>query len=220
MTGRIVKVILGILLLPVAIAATVAFSQELAAIKHLHTLSGYFLKGVVIYLIMHLVLYKPTYFYVLGHELAHALATLICGGRVSSFHASSRGGGVLTTKSNFFIALFPYFFPTYTIFFWLVYFLISLFRDISSFAGQFLFIIGFTLSLHLVMTVDSMKVKQSDILKTGYLFSVSLIYTLNILLLGLILSLVFKDFSFSVFFHALVNQTSSSYYAVYEYLFL
>ena len=220
MSARIAKVLIGIFLFPVAIAATFAFSQELATIKELHTLSAYFLKGVVIYLIMHLVLYKPSYFYVLGHELAHAIATLICGGKVNSIHVSGRGGAVSTTKSNFFIALFPYFFPTYTIFVWLVYFLVSLFRDISMFAGQFLFIIGFTLSLHLVMTIDSMKIKQSDILKTGYLFSVSLIYTLNILLLGLILSLVFKDFSFSAFFQTLVNQTSSSYFAIYEYLFL
>lgn len=220
MVIRIFKVLIGILLLPVALAETLAFTGQLTQMQQLEGLSTYFLKGVIIYLIMHLILYKPNYFYVLGHEIAHALATLICGGQVSSFRISSRGGGVLSTKSNFFIALFPYFFPTYTLFFWLVYFLFSLFRDISAYVSYFLFLVGFSLTMHIVMTVDSLKVKQSDILKTGYLFSVSLIYILNLLLVALILSLVFKDFSFSGFFHSTVEQAGSSYYAIYEYLFL
>ena len=220
MVIRIFKVLIGILLLPVAVAASTAFSGQLSQIQQLQGLSSYFLKGVMIYLIMHLVLYKPNYFYVLGHEVAHALATFICGGRVSSFRFSARGGGILTTKSNFFIALFPYFFPTYTLFFWLAYFLVSLFRDISNLAPHFLFLVGFSLALHLVMTIDAMKLKQSDIFQTGYIFSISLIYTLNVILVSSILSVIFKDFSFPTFFHSGLDQTANSYYAIYEYLFL
>ncbi|MBN2097785.1 MAG: M50 family metallopeptidase [Candidatus Omnitrophica bacterium] len=217
---RILKVLIGILLLPVAVATSLSFGAELGEVQNFGGAAGYFLKGVFIYLIMHLALYKPNYFYVLSHELAHALATFICGGRVSSFRVSSRGGGVLTTKSNFFIALFPYFFPTYTLFFWLVYFLSSLFRDVSAYTPHFLFLVGFSLTLHLVMTIQSLKVKQSDILKTGYLFSVSLIYVLNMLLVSLILSAVFKDFSFAVFFRSAVERSGSIYYSIYQYWFL
>lgn len=220
MVLRIIKVLIGILLLPVTVAVTLAFSGQLSQIQEFQGLAGYFLKGVIIYLITHLILYKPSYFYVLGHEIAHALATLVCGGRVSSFSVSGRGGGVLTTKSNFFIALFPYFFPTYTIFFWLVYLLLSVFRDVSAYVPHFLFLVGFSLTLHLVMTIDALKVKQSDIFKTGYLFSVSLIYVLNIFLVSFILSLVFKDFIFSAFFHSTLDQAGNIYYAIYEYLFL
>ena len=220
MIVRIFKVLIGVVLLPVTVAASIGFAGQLSQVQNLEGLSTFFLKGVVIYLIMHLVLYKPSYFYVLGHEIAHALATLICGGQVRSFRFSAKGGGVLTTKSNFFIALFPYFFPTYTLFFWLVYFLVSLFKDISNLAPHFLFLVGFSLALHLVMTTDAMKVKQSDIFQTGYLFSISLIYVLNILLVSLILSVVFKDFSFPAFFQASLERTGTIYYSTYEYLFL
>lgn len=220
MVIRIFKVIIGILLLPLSVAVSLAFSGQLSQVKSFEGLPGYFLKGVVIYLIMHLILYKPNYFYVLGHEVAHAIATFICGGQVSAFRVSARGGGVLTTKSNFFIGLFPYFFPTYTLFIWLVYFLASLFRDISAYAPHLLFLIGFSLTFHLVMTIETMKVKQSDILKSGYLFSVSLIYVLNVVLVSLILSVVFGDFSFPSFFHSAVDESVNSYYAIYEYLFL
>ena len=217
---RIIKVLIGVFLLPVAVATTLAFTGELTQIQQIEGLASYFLKGVVIYLVMHLVLYKPNYFYVLGHEITHALATLICGGQVRSFRFSARGGATLTTKSNFFIALFPYFFPIYTIFFWLIYFLLAIFKDISSFAPLLLFLIGFSITFHLAMTIDAMKIKQSDIFRTGYLFSVSLIYTLNILLVGLILSVVFKNFSFPGFFQASLERTGNIYYAIYEYLFL
>ena len=201
-------------------AQTFAFFGQLSQIQDFQGLPGYFLKGAGIYLIMHLLLYKPNYFYVLGHEIAHSLATFICGGQVRSFRVSARGGGVLTTKSNFFIALFPYFFPTYTIFLWLAYFLFSLFRDPSGLVPHFLFLVGFSLTFHLVMTVDSLKVKQSDIFKSGYLFSVSLICILNVLLVSFILSLVFKDFALSAFFRSTLERTNNIYYAVYEYLFL
>ena len=70
------------------------------------------------------------------------------------------------------------------------------------------------------MTVDSLKVKQADIFKTGYLFSVSLIYVLNVLLVSLILSVVFKDFYFSSFFNSTWQNSGDIYYAIYEYLFL
>ena len=70
------------------------------------------------------------------------------------------------------------------------------------------------------MTIDAMKIRQSDIFQTGYLFSVSLIYVLNIVLVSLISSVVFKDFSFGVFFQTAMARTGRSYYAIYEYLFL
>lgn len=220
MIVRVIKVLVGILLLPISIATTRAFADELSLITLFSGPAGFFLKGVLIYLIVHLVLQKPNYFYVLGHETAHAIATLLCGGRVSSFAVSSRGGAVATTKSNFFIALFPYFFPTYTLFVWLVYFIASLFRDVSEFVGYFLFLVGFSLTFHLVMTIDSMKVKQSDIFKTGYLFSVSLIYVLNILLVCAILSVVFQGFTFTHFFQNSLGHSAKIYQGMYEYLFL
>lgn len=218
---RILKVLIGILLLPVTVAISVAFAAELGKIQiqQLTSLAAYFLKGVIVYLIMHLILYKPNYFYVLGHEIAHAIATFICGGRVRALRVSGRGGGILTNKSNFFIALFPYFFPIYTIFFWLVYFLFSRFRNMTNLVPQFLFLVGFTLTMHIIMTIDSMKVKQGDIFKTGYLFSVSLIFILNVLLVGFILSLVFQDFSFSSFFNFSISGSGDIYYAIYAHLF-
>jgi len=216
---RILKILIGIFLLPVAWAVSVAFIGQLSQLQKLSSFSNYFLNGVIIYLIMHLVFYKPNYFYVLGHEVTHAISTLICGGKVSSIKVSSKGGSVSTNKSNSFISLFPYFFPIYTILFWLVYYVLSICWNMAAYRPYFLFLAGFSLALHLLMTVDSLKVKQSDIFKTGYLFSMSIIYIINILLVSFILSLVFQDFSFSQFFYSSLHNSGSIYYITYEHLF-
>ena len=46
------------------------------------------------------------YWYVLGHELTHAVAVILSFGKVSGFRAALDGGHVQTNKNNLFIALF------------------------------------------------------------------------------------------------------------------
>ena len=69
------------------------------------------------------VLPKPMWIYVFGHELTHAVWTWIFGGRVKRFQAASHGGQVIITKSNFIIALAPYFFPLYAVLLVAVFFI-------------------------------------------------------------------------------------------------
>src|SRR5437879_7448193 len=71
------------------------------------------LSGAACWLAIYLLLPKPMWIYVFGHELTHALWTWLLGGRVKKFKASSRGGHVVVSRSNFLVALAPYFFPLY-----------------------------------------------------------------------------------------------------------
>ncbi len=71
--------------------------------------------GAACWLTVFLLLPKPMLVYVFGHELTHAVWTWLCGGRVKRFKASASGGHVILTKSNFLIALAPYFFPLYAV---------------------------------------------------------------------------------------------------------
>ena len=103
MIARFIKFLIGLLLVPVVIGVSVALYKNLSLITQLDNYQLHFLLGAISYTIIHLVFYKPTYLYILGHELIHVFSTWICGGRVGSFHISSRGGSVSTTKSNFFI---------------------------------------------------------------------------------------------------------------------
>lgn len=196
---RIFRFIIAVLSAPFLIAASYSIYNEIGKIYSLDSNQQFFILGAVVYLIIHTILFKPNVVYIFGHELTHALAAFISFGKVKSFKVSKKGGEVKTTKSNLFISLAPYFFPTYTIIVILLWITAKQFWDIRDFISLFLFAVGLTLTFHFVMTVEFLKTKQPDLIKSGYLFSIALIYFINISMAALILNFVFTDFSFKAY---------------------
>jgi len=139
------------------------------------------------------------YIYTIGHEIVHVLATWLCGGKVTSFHISRSGGSVTTTKSNLFINLSPYFVPIHTIALFLILWGVSRFYNIAGFFNEFIFLVGFTMSFHIFMTIEVMKIKQPDIARAGFIFSVLFLYLANISIVILVVSFIFGDVSFLSF---------------------
>ena len=73
------------------------------------------LGGAACWIVIFLLLPKPMWIYVFGHELTHALWTWLFGGEVKKMKITSAGGHVVISKTNFLIALAPYFFPLYVV---------------------------------------------------------------------------------------------------------
>ncbi|NQT06008.1 MAG: hypothetical protein HQ575_00540 [Candidatus Omnitrophica bacterium] len=220
MLAKISKFIVGVLLIPVVIGITAAFFNSLKDIGALSNgCAKIFLKGVILYVVIHLFIFKPMYIYTVGHELMHAIATWICGGGVKSIQASKEGGQVETTKSNFFISLSPYFIPLYTVILVFLYFVIPFFIKIPGLKTIFFFLTGVTLSLHLIFTAEVLKIKQPDLINTGYLFSVVLIYIVNIMLVAFLICLLFKGVKFETFFYNTYVNSKNIYIRVVKQLF-
>ncbi|MCX5665567.1 MAG: hypothetical protein NT036_00735, partial [Candidatus Omnitrophica bacterium] len=139
------------------------------------------------------------------------------GGKIKSFKVSEEGGSVGTDKSNFVIELGPYFIPIYAIIITVVYFVVASSYNISG--GLFVFLIGFTLAMHMISTIEVMKIRQPDIVKSGYLFSIVLVYILNIVVISFIFSLMFQTFSMHKFTIDLWDQSKYIYLAIYRQLF-
>ena len=221
MFGKMAKGITGVLLIPVLIGVSISFFDSLAGMGSTRgSGSRIFLLGALSYVIMHLFLLKPNYLYTLGHEMMHAIATFLCGGRVRSFKASKEGGSVETTKTNAFITLSPYFVPTYTLFFSILYIVIPIFIKIPKLSTVYFFLAGFTLALHLVFTADVLKKDQPDVINTGYIFSMVLIYIANIVLVGLILSFLFRGVSPDAFLHKAFLRSRDIYVTIFRQLFI
>jgi len=217
---KIVRFIVGVIALPLVIPISKAFYSQLANISIIDSNNQlYFLWGIASYVVMHLFLFKPRYFYNLGHEGVHVLSTWLSFGKAKNLKVSNEGGGVQTTKSNFFINISPYFVPIYTVLLCLAYFIISKFTDISNYSPYFILFIGFTLAMHIVMTVEVLKISQPDLIKTGYLFSLSLIYVLNVLLTAFIVSLIFTGFSFVEMVLQFCTETKGLYIFIFRQLF-
>ena len=218
MIKLVIKFIIGVLIVPVAIAVSLAFYHNVTLIKELAASLNYFRWGISAYVILHLLFYKPMYLYVLGHEAVHAGVAWLFGARIKSFKVSGEGGSVGADRSNMVIELSPYFIPIHAIIITLVYFGIVSSYNVDG--RLFVFLIGFCLALHIIMTIEVMKARQPDIVKSGYFFSIIFVYILNIIVISLIFSLLFPAFSAKKFFVEIWGVSKSMYAAIFKQLFL
>ena len=181
-----IKFVVALLLLPVCAGVGLALWQVLRASGSAVTTWVPFLGGAACWSVIFLLLPKPMWVYVFGHELTHALWTWLFGGRVKKFKASSSGGHVVVTKSNFLIALAPYFFPLYAMLVVAVYVMGSRFWGWQPYAVWFHLLIGVAYAFHVTLTWHILKEDQTDISEQGYLFSavITLLGNLAVLLVG------------------------------------
>jgi len=181
-----VKTIIAVLLLPFCIGATPASVRLLRARRCADSVWVALVAGAACWLVIFLLLPKPMWVYVFGHELTHALWTWLSGGRVRKFKATSEGGHVVISKSNFLITLAPYFFPLYVAIVVLVFMAGHLIWGWTSYLVWFHLLIGAAYSFHLTLTCHTLRTRQSDITQQGYLFSAVIIWLGNVavLLLG------------------------------------
>ena len=217
MWQKIIKFIAGVLAMPIMVSVSIAFYANIIAVKELSGILQYFMWGIASYIAIHLLFFKPTFIYVLGHEAVHAVTSWVMGGKINSFKVSKEGGSVSTTKTNTVIELSPYFVPIYSIILMLVYFVIAYSYNING--AAFVYLIGFTLTLHVVMTIEVMKTRQPDLMESGYLFSIVVVYVLNIVIIALLFSLLFKSFSVKKFFVDSFTYSKDIYAAIVRQLF-
>lgn len=148
------------------------------------------LAGATCWGVIYLLLPRPMWIYVVGHELTHVLWTWLFGGRVKRMKVTSKGGHVLVTKTNFLIALAPYFFPLYAII--ILGILLGLRLLISSpvVEGFFYLWLGAAYAFHITLTGHVLKTSQSDITAHGYLFSAAVVFLGNAAVLILFVPLL------------------------------
>ena len=217
--GKIIKSIIAILALPLVIGFSKMFYSQIAGLSFVGAKFNLLLWGFVSYVLMHVLFYKPVYIYTWGHEVMHVIATWLCGGHVTVFNISKYGGNVGTSKTNFFIELSPYFVPIYTL---LLIFLMPVVRyklARPEFLAAYIFLLGFTLGMHLIMTAEVIKMKQPDIHKSGYAFSLTLIYIVNLMVIVLVLGILIKDLSFKNYFMKSINYAVDIYMRILNQLF-
>lgn len=212
---RFLKGFIGLLLLPACVGVSRTIHGLLLQLSG-GTWSGWspdvwaLLGGFSLWIFIYFVMPRPMRTYVLAHELTHALWAWLMGVSVLGMKVSKRGGHVLLTKSNFLITLAPYFFPFYTLCVILIHAVLSLFFDTSPYDAIWLGWIGLTWGFHLTFTLSMIKVGQSDIREHGALFSYAIIYSFNLLGIGIWLVAV-SDLTWTEWTHALGRDVSQVY---------
>jgi hypothetical protein len=176
-----IKLIIAILLLPVCAGAAMALLKVLHACGSADTTWIPLLAGAACWIVIFILLPKPMWIYVFGHELTHALWTWLFGGQVKKMKVTSKGGHVVISKTNFIIALAPYFFPLYVVL------VVGVFALGHFFWGWplvwFHLLVGAAYAFHLTLTFHVLRTHQSDITGQGYLFSAVIIFLGNVCVL-------------------------------------
>jgi len=180
-----VKMFVGILLLPVCLATAKALWAVVAQIGGgADRVWLPMLAGVACWIVVFLLLPKPMWVYVFGHELTHAVWAWIFGGRVRGFKAAAEGGHVVSTKSNFLIVLAPYFFPFYAALLVLVFVVLILVGAWHrAYVPWFHLLLGAAYAFHVTLTWHILRTRQTDITSQGYIFSAAVIFLGNALVL-------------------------------------
>lgn len=174
-----VKFIAAILLLPACIGAGAALCKVIVASGSADTTWVPMLAGMGCWAVIYLLLPKPMWVYVFGHELTHVVWTWICGGRLKKFRVTADGGHVVVTKTNFMIALAPYFFPFYAVLVVGAFVAGRLFWNWQPYTVWFHLLLGAAYAFHLTLTGHILKTEQTDITQQGYLFSAVVIFLGN-----------------------------------------
>src|ERR1700731_312348 len=211
---RWVKFIFAIFLLPVCAILTQTFFTVFARATIAQRLWAgqefwFFSLGAVLWLIAFIGLPRPILLYVFGHELTHAVWVWLMGGRVTRFRVGRDGGHVITNRTNFWIALAPYFFPLYSILAIATYGGLSIFFNVQPYGRLLYAVIGATWAFHLTFTCWMIPKNQTDLRDHGTFFSLVVIYLLNLTLLSAMLIVASPQITFASFGHDLIANLTN-----------
>lgn len=202
------RIIFALAFLPAAIGLTYVL---ISCFQRFSSLYVPFLLGVICYTLTYPVFKKPLSSYVIGHELTHVLGIWLSRGKIHSIRIAKSGGMVKADRINIWTALLPYFFPIYTVIILGVYFLLSIFLDMSRFYNWMVFILGLTWAFHFWMTIYVLRYNQPDIRYSGFLFSMVVIFTINIITLTLLLTFISPELSIGEFVKQSFLRIKESY---------
>lgn len=192
----IIKLFLGICLLPFVYSSTIAFLSQISNIEP--ALQNYFWSGAVTLLLVYLFIWEPKAVYEKGHKL-------------------------LEVVFGFFqplVKVAPYLLPIYSIIIFILYLFFSIFIRDRWFAEYAMFLFGLSTCLHLVFAAKSIRSKKGDLLMSNYIFGFSFMYIINLGLMALFLNFLFKEFSIISFSNETISVASSIFMAAFSQLFM
>ncbi len=202
------RLLIGISLLPLAVCLLWAAAKTLAGVAAHSSIAAPFGAGLglafALWAMRRWLIFDPRgpagwaarllrWGCVLAHELTHALAAWATGGKVYAISVREKEGHVDVSHSSVFVALAPYCVPFYALVVAVSYRLLLWVRPDAGGSELFLFLLGGTLGAHLLFAWDSLtQVHQPDLdAAGGVLFSVTLIIIANALMLMFLLKGLF-----------------------------
>ena len=136
------------------------------------------------------------------HELTHTFFAILTFNKIEHFSVTKGQGGLTgyTGSTNWLISLSPYFFPIHTI----LLLVLKLFID-KKFYFYYDYLIFVSYSFFIITVFKQFRLHQPDIKNTGYLYSILMIISKNIL--------------FLIFFAALISGKTHIFFSLLKKIF-
>lgn len=214
MVGGILRVLLGVFLLPACFASVRSFVQVLSVSQAAVLETFCLLGGISAFTLSWFFVPHPVRMYVFAHELTHALWGLLFLARPSRLHVGEKGGSVCLSKTNFLITLAPYFFPFYTFVVITAALITGLFVEPLPMIPVWMFFIGATWAFHVLFTFETLAQRQPDITVYGRMLSWTFIFIANVLIVLVSLAAVTSTFRFAA--SSVLSCTFEAYKWVYS----
>ncbi len=193
---NVIKLFLGIIFLVPVYALTLSFYHYLFTLDFI--LANSFLAGIISFLVIFIFIWPPHIIYKTGQQ-------------------------ILEKTFKFFVPLVKvasYLLPIYTILIFIIGFFYFYFTNNPKAVIYTIFLIGFTLTLHLVFTAFMLRPMLIELDRiANYIFSFSIIYILNMVLCAWFFMMLNTEFDFVSFFANAYNISEDIYTAVFVQLF-
>lgn len=188
----ILKIVGFILILPLIIAALIAFQNQILTLPLKKEV--WILWGAGSYVAVNLFVYDFKNAYDFGKSIIEKILT--------------------------FFKPAGYIVPIYSIFLIFFYVIAIILGKGVSLQPYFLFAIAFTLAMHLILTARDIYDSDSSILKAHYLFTFGIVFIVNLCIISLLLVWAIPESSFISFIKTFSSQTCHFYKLVYKALFI
>jgi len=213
---KAVKFCCAILLIPLCYGTASSVVSVVRASGSADTFWVAIVSGAGCWVIVYLLLPKPIWIYVVGHEFTHVLWAWLFGGRVKRFRATSKGGHVIVAKDNFLISLAPYFFPLYAVVVIVVFFVGDIIWDWTAYLPFFHLLLGAAYAFHITLTLHILRTQQSDITRHGILFAAVVIWLGTMALLMIGVSMLTAKFDLQKVFESCWVETRNLFFWVFS----
>ena len=228
--GRLVKIVMVVVLLPLAIGLLLGILQQLEVMTSSGgTFREWVNLGFLTYVGIHVVLYRPVPLFRASHRLFSALAVWLFGGQVASVEQAGSGKGKGAkgakkgdggTQGSTLVAFSPYVIPLYTVLTCVAGWLLTRWWDRTVLDGPVSFLIGVSIAFHWLMTADDLQQQRARWHLETYLLAIGLVFALTLLIGAACLPWAIPEFSFVRALADGLAKTQAIYTTVIQRLFL
>jgi len=226
--SRVIKGLVGIVLIPPAIGLALGIARQLSVVPAgRYSYSTWWHWGIVGYVGMHVLFYKPRALFRVHHAMLARVARWLFGGQVSTTEggeskgkkSASKGKGQSGGEGSTLVVISPYLVPLYVVLISVLAWAASHWIASAWVTGVMVCLMGASVSFHLAMTAEDFQEDRERFPIELYVMAMAISSIVSFIVVSVCLPLVLPDFSMPGVFLDAASSAQTIYATVVQTLF-